>query len=87
MISLKLENKKPEGGEQVGFQIFLMATHVFLFIHAILYAHILYVLHRNLLHVAQKTVVSTKKYFTLKLTPEAKIMPVTKRYVVATKNM
>ena len=55
--------------------------------HVVPYAHILYVLQRNLLNVAQRTVVSTKKYFRLKLTPEAKIMPVTKIYFATTKKM
>ena len=36
------------------FQIFLMVTHLCLFIHDILYDHILYELHKKLLRVAQK---------------------------------
>ena len=42
------------------FQIFLIATHLFLFIHDVLYAHIR--LHKKIL-CCTKTVVSTKKIF------------------------
>ena len=64
------------------------------------YAHIRYILHKkmlrvaqknvtccikNVLPVAQKTVVSTKKIFHIEVTLRTKIMSVTKKYVVATK--
>ena len=59
------------------FQIFLIITHLFLFIHDILQAHILYVLHKNLFLVAQKAMLCQQK----------KYLWVTKRYAVAIKKI
>ena len=67
--------------------MFLMATHLFFFIHDILYAHILYVLHKKLLRVAQKTMLWQKKKFHIEVTLRTKIMGVTKKYVVAIKKI
>ena len=52
-------NQKVENSMK--FQIFLTATHLFLFINNILHAHILSMLHKKLLCVAQKTMCVNKK--------------------------
>ena len=56
-----------------------MATHLFLFIHDVLYAHIMYMLHKNLC--------VNKRIFHIEVTLPTKIMWVTKKYVVATKKI
>ena len=58
MISLKLENPARRWRTAWRFQIFLMGTHLFLYINDVLYAHIRQ--HKQTC-VAQKTVASTKK--------------------------
>ena len=40
-----------------------MARHLFLFIHDILYAHILYMLHKKMFRVAQKTILCNTEHF------------------------
>ena len=54
LISLKFKYQVRRWKTAWRFQIFLMATHLCLFIHDILYDHILYELHKKLLRVAQK---------------------------------
>ena len=54
LISLKFKYQDRRWKTAWRFQIFLMATHLCLFIHDILYDHILYELHKKLLRVAQK---------------------------------
>ena len=54
MISLKFKYQVRRWKTAWRFQIFLMATHLCLFIHDILYDHILYELHKKFLRVAQK---------------------------------
>ena len=84
LISLKLENLGRRWRTAPRFQIFLMVTY--LFIHDVLYAHIRLDSTKKPCH-AQKTVVSTKKYYTWKLTLRNKIMWVKKKYVAATKKI
>ena len=43
---------------------FLMVTHLFLFIHDVLYAHIMYILLKNCYVLHKKLCCATKKYFT-----------------------
>ena len=66
LISLKLENRVRR------FHIFLMATHLFPFIHDILYIHILYMFHKKMLRVAQKTILRQQKIFYIEVTLRTK---------------
>ena len=61
LILLKLESRARRWRTTLRFQTFLMAAHLFLLIHEILYAHILYVLHKKLLRIAQKMLWQKKK--------------------------
>ena len=54
LISLKFKYQVRRWKTAWRFQIFLMVTHLCLFIHDILYDHILYELHKKFLRVAQK---------------------------------
>ena len=54
LISLKFKYQVRRWKTAWRFQIFLMAAHLCLFIHDILYDHILYELHKKFLRVAQK---------------------------------
>ena len=54
LISLKFKYQVRRWKTAWRFQIFLMGTHLCLFIHDILYDHILYELHKKLLRVAHK---------------------------------
>ena len=62
-----------------------IAAHVLLFNPDILYAHILYMLHKKFLRVAQPTLLRQEKKFTKKLRWAPKLCESHKKYVVATK--
>ena len=49
-----------------------MAAHLFLFIHDILYIPILYMFHKKMLRVAQKTILSQQKIFYIEVTLRTK---------------
>ena len=83
LILLKLESRVRRWRTTWRFQTFLMNAHLFLLIHDILYAHILYVLHKKLLRIAQK-MLWQKKNFDIEVTLRTKIVSVTKKYVVTT---
>ena len=61
MISPKWENLTRRWRTAWCLPIFLMATHLFLFIHDVLYARILYMLHKKCYRVVQKTMLYHKK--------------------------
>ena len=62
-----------------------IAAHLLLFNPDILYAHILYMLHKKFLRVAQATLLRQEKKFTKKLRWAPKLCESYKKYVVATK--
>ena len=83
MISLKLENLARMWRIAWRFQIFLIATDLFLFIRDAVYAHIRQ--YKKILCCTNNCCVHKKKCFIWKLTLRNKIMWATKKYVVATK--
>ena len=85
MISLKPENLARRWRIVWHFQIFLMATDLFLFIRDVLYAHIRQ--HKKILCCTNNCCVNKKKCFTWKLTLRNKIIWATKKYAVATKKI
>ena len=75
---IRKSSKKVESS--MAFSEFFMATHLFLFIHNILYAHI----HKKNVRCFTKTyVASSKQYISHRSYVATKIMWVTKKYVVA----
>ena len=66
LISLKQENLARRWRTAWRFQIFLMASHLFLFIRDVLYAHTRQ--HKKILCCTKSCCVNKKKYFTQKLT-------------------
>ena len=54
---------------------FLMVTHLLLFIHGILYTHILYVLHKKLLRLHKKLCCDKNKNKTKKFTQKLLCAP------------
>ena len=67
------------------FRIFLMVTHLFLFIHDFLYVRILYLLHKKLFRIAEKNRLrQQKRYSTWKLSCAPKF---SQKNVLATKEI
>ena len=82
--ALKLENRARRWRIVSRFQNFFMVTHLFLFIHDIRYA---YIHKKNVRCFTKAYVASTKKIISHRSYVATKIMWVTKKHVVATKQI
>ena len=87
LISLKLENRAKRWRTARGFQIFLLAKHLLLFIGDVLCTHVTYMRIKNFTYYKKNCSVNTKKYFTQKLRCTPKLCESQKYYAVATKKI